>query len=90
MYARNREALIVLATLACIKPEDRPMLALQAEAQDFLDEFSVGDRVPFAVLTGRAVDRSGAQVRAQLTLTKVFDTVLWSAGGATRWGSRPS
>ena len=80
MYEKNREALIMLAVLGCMKPEDRPALDLQPEAREFLTDFAVEDRVPFGVLSGRAVDASGRPVAATLTIGKIFDTILWNGG----------
>jgi hypothetical protein len=89
MYAKNRDALILLATLGCMKPEDRPALDLQPAAADFLKKFDVAGAQPFGLITGRAVDAAGAPVAAELTLTKVFDTELWKgADGNNPLGQR--
>ena len=80
MYAKNRDALILLATTCCMKPGDRPALELLPEAQDNLDDFSVGDDLVYGIIKGKAVDASGNGVPAELTLTKVFDTKLWKDG----------
>jgi hypothetical protein len=81
MYERNREALILLATLGCIPPEKRVPLGLSRSAQGKLDELGVGEELPFGIISGQAVDASGAGVPgAVLTLQKVFDTKLWKDG----------
>jgi hypothetical protein len=89
MYEKNREALILLAVLGCMKPEDRPALNLDPAAADQLKKQGVESKLPFGVISGRAVDASGAPVAAELTLTKVFDTKLWNgADGNNPLGQR--
>ena len=78
MYAKNREALVLLATLGCMKPADRADLELDPAVQEELTVQSVGDEMPFGVITGKAVSKNQKGVPAQLTLTKVFDTELWN------------
>jgi hypothetical protein len=78
MYAKNREALILLAVYGCMKPEDRPALELDPAAKGFLAQHGVSTtRLAYGLITGRAVDRGGSPVAAELTLQKVFDTKLW-------------
>jgi murein tripeptide amidase MpaA len=89
MYAKNREALILLATLGCMRPEQRPAAAFDPAAQAALVAQGVQEKLAFGVLTGRAVDASGNGIPAQLTLTKVFDTKLWNgADGNNPLGQR--
>jgi hypothetical protein len=82
MYAKNREALILLATLGCMKPADRPALNLDPAAAAQLQAFNVASKLPFGLITGRAVDAAGNPVAAELTLTKIFDTKLWKGADA--------
>ena len=85
MYAKNREAMILLAVLGCMKPEDRPELGLTPEAVAQLDAQGVGSDLVYGIVRGRAVTTGGKPVPAQLTLTKTFDTKLWKDGD----GSNP-
>ncbi|MDP3714105.1 MAG: M14 family metallopeptidase [Mycobacteriales bacterium] len=81
MYAKNREAFILLATYGCIAPEKRPDLKLDADAaQELKDEKITSKRLSHAILSGRAVNRSGKPVAAKLSITKTFDTDLWLQG----------
>ncbi len=79
MYAKNREALVLLATLGCMTPADRPDLSLEPAAQQALAAKGVASAQPFGLITGKAVTKQGNRgVPATLTLTKVFDTELWN------------
>jgi Zinc carboxypeptidase len=81
MYAKNREAFILLATYGCIAPEKRPDLKLDADAaQELKDEKITSKRLSHAIISGRAVNRAGKPVAAKLTITKTFDTDLWLQG----------
>ena len=85
MYEKNRESLIMLAVLGCMKPEDRPTLfraddEKAPEAQAVLEEFGVAEPLVFGIISGRAVDAAGNPVAAQLTLERTFDTLLWKDG----------
>ncbi len=78
MYAKNREALILLALYGCMTPEDRPDARLDSDAKDKLAEFKQKGQLLHGIISGRAVDKRGRAVRARLTITKSFDTVLWN------------
>lgn len=92
MYEKNREAFILLATLACMSPEQRPALGLAPEAQQELDAVGYRGGLTHGVIRGRAVlpgrGRSRTGTPATLTLTKVFDTLLWDKGAGNPLGQR--
>ena len=77
MYAKNREALILLALYACVAPEDRPDAQLDSDAKEQLAKFKQKGQLLHGIVSGRAVDKRGRAVRAELTITKSFDTILW-------------
>ncbi len=77
MYKKNRDALILLALYACVSPEDRPALGLDADTKATLAEFKQKGQLLHGIVSGQAVDSRGRPVKATLTITKSFDTVLW-------------
>lgn len=88
MYARNREAYILLALYGCLAPEQRPNAKLTADAKAELAQFKQKGQLTHGILSGRAVDRRGRAVKASLTLTKTFDTLLWAKGEGNPLGQR--
>ena len=87
MYAKNRQAFILLATYVCMTPEQRAGvdLGLSAAAQKQLDAFGLKkDRLAHGIIKGRAVRSQGngggaglGVAGATLTLTKLATTPLW-------------
>ena len=88
MYAKNREAFILLAVLACLAPEQRPAMKLQEDAALELKDVGFKNQLTHGVITGQAVDRRGRPVRATLTISKTFDTLLWEKGQGNPLGQR--
>ena len=88
MYAKNREAFILLASYACMAPEKRPALKLTADAKSQLAEFKQKGQLLHGIISGRAVDKRGRAVKADLTLTKTFDTLLWDKGEGNPLGQK--
>ncbi len=89
MYAKNREAFILLATYGCIAPEKRTALKLDDDAAAELKDMSItSKRLAHAMITGRAVDRQGRPVKAKLSITKTFDTELWQQGTKNPLGQK--
>ena len=88
MYAKNREAFILLATYACMAPEQRPALNLTPEAKAELADFGQKGQLLHGIITGKVVDRRGRAVKADLTITKTFDTLLWAKGEGNPLGQR--
>ncbi|MBC7374138.1 MAG: zinc carboxypeptidase, partial [Frankiales bacterium] len=88
MYAKNREAYLLLASYACLAPEQRPDLKLTAKARGELAEQKLKGGLSHAIVSGRAVDGRGRAVPASLTLTKTFDTLLWAKGAGNPLGQR--
>ena len=81
MYEKNREALMLLAIYGCIAPEKRPVFRLEEDAALELRDMSItAKKLNHSIITGRAVDRRGRPVKAQLSITKTFDTALWLEG----------
>ena len=88
MYAKNREAFILLALYACMAPEQRPAARLTADARQELSAFGQKGQLLHGIISGRAVDRRGRPVAATLQLTKTFDTLLWAKGKGNPLGQR--
>ncbi len=89
MYAKNRDAFILLATYGCIPPEKRPALALKADATDELAEMKItSKRLAHAIISGRVVDAQGRPVRGTLSITKAFETELWQKGTKNPLGQK--
>ena len=88
MYEKNREAFILLNLLACLAPEQRPALGLEPDAQLELDDVRFTGQLTHGIISGQAVDRRGKPVAATLTITKTFDTLLWSSGEGNPLGQR--
>ncbi len=88
MYAKNREAFILLAGYACMAPEKRPALRLSRAANTQLAKFGQKGQLLHGIITGRAVDARGRAVKAELTLTKTFDTLLWAKGEGNPLGQK--
>ncbi len=94
MYARNREAFILLCTYVCMTPEQRPTMAslVSPAALAFLNKpaFDLNDdRLAHCLITGRAVDSTGAPVAgARLTLDRTVDTPLWTKGKGNPLGQK--
>ena len=88
MYAKNREAFILLALYGCLAPEQRPAARLTPAATTALAKFGQQGQLTHGILSGRAVDRRGRAVTASLTLTKTFDTLLWAQGAGNPLGQR--
>ncbi len=93
MYAKNREAFILLASYVCMTPAQRNSvdLGLSPEAQDQLTAFGLDDgRLAHGIITGKAVLADGVTPvpGAQLTLTKVTETPLWQKGKGNPLGQK--
>ena len=88
MYAKNREAFILLALFGCLAPEQRPAAKLTPAATAALAKSGQRGQLTHGILSGRAVDRRGRAVTASLTLTKTFDTLLWAQGEGNPLGQR--
>ncbi|MCW2606822.1 MAG: Carboxypeptidase precursor, partial [Frankiales bacterium] len=98
MYAKNRQAFILLATYVCMTPEQREGidLGLSAAAQKELDKQGLTqDRLAHGVIKGRAVQSQGVGSGtglgvpgALLTLTKVTETPLWTKGAGNPLGQK--
>jgi hypothetical protein len=88
MYAKNREAFILLASYACMAPEQRPAQRLTPDAKVELADFKQKGQLLHGIISGRAVDRRGRPVKADLRLTKTFDTLLWAQGAGNPLGQR--
>ena len=88
MYAKNREAFILLALFGCLAPEQRPAAKLTPAATAALAKSGQKGQLTHGILSGRAVDRRGRAVTASLTLTKTFDTLLWAQGEGNPLGQR--
>jgi hypothetical protein len=89
MYAKNREALMLLAIYGCMAPEKRPAFTLQEDAALELRDMNItAKKLNHSIITGRAVDRRGRPVKAQLSITKTFDTALWLEGAQNPLGQK--
>ncbi len=78
MYARNREALMLLAEEGCIKPSKR---VKDREVPDELYFWMDKGQLRHAIVTGRVVDAAGKPVAgARLTCHKRYRTKLWEKG----------
>lgn len=80
MYARNREAFIMLASLSCLAPEQRPTQKFTPAAKAELAKKKVSGALTHGIITGRTVNKAGKPVVGTLSLTKVFETILWKGG----------
>ena len=89
MYEKNREAFILLALYGCLAPEQRPDAKLTPAAAAELTPFPRTAGLTHGIITGQAVTKTGQGgkgVPASLTLTKTFDTLLWSTGAGNPLG----
>jgi hypothetical protein len=83
MYAKNREALIILAEECCLTPELRPANRVIRPGK-----LTGGKGVRYvpdgllhhSILRGRIVDAQGNGVAGTVTLYKKFETLLWKDG----------
>ena len=77
MYAKNRPALILLATELCLTPDRRPAdRSVPVQAKFGYDR----DALHHSIITGRLVDAAGNGVAGTITLRKRFQTLLWKDG----------
>ncbi len=89
MYEKNRQALMLLAIYGCIAPEKRPAFRLEEDAALELKDMGVtAKKLNHGIITGRAVDRRGRPVKAKLSITKTFDTALWTQGTQNPLGQK--
>jgi murein tripeptide amidase MpaA len=76
MYAKNREALLLLCEEGCLPPELRP----DRPVPPVLEQHTPLGVLNHAVVTGRLVDAAGNGVAGTVTLYKQFETLLWKNG----------
>jgi hypothetical protein len=89
MYEKNRTALMLLAIYGCMAPRMRPAFKLEEDAAVELRDMKItAKKLNHGIITGRAVDRSGRPVKASLSITKTFDTVLWQEGAQNPLGQK--
>jgi hypothetical protein len=82
MYAKNREALMLLCEEGCLPPERRPAdRELPEDVIDVVDLYGYRlGTLNHGVLTGRLVDAAGNPVAGEIRLYKRFETLLWLDG----------
>ena len=87
MYAKNREALILLCEEGCLPPEKRPA---GRSIPPVLEEHTPLGVLNHAILSGRLVDAAGNGVAGTITLYKQFETLLWKDGDGSNPTGKPS
>jgi hypothetical protein len=93
MYAKNRDALILLAEEACLLPEQRPadrVIPPGKLTNGRGVEYVSDGTLHHAVLSGRLVDAAGNGVPGTVTLYKQFETLLWKDGNSNNPTGKPS
>jgi hypothetical protein len=80
MYARNREAFILLNMEICLTPGQRVDNPQPANVQAKLDAKGYEGGLNHAIITGRTVNAAGQGVPGVVKLFKAFDTLLWKNG----------
>jgi len=79
MYAKNRDALIMLAEEVGLKPELRP----DVELPEVYTEYWSTGTLNHAIIKGKIVDARGNGIPARLKTYKRYDVRLWKGGDAT-------
>jgi hypothetical protein len=87
MYAKNREALILLCEEGCLAPEQRPS---DRTIPAVLGQYTPLNALNHAIISGRLVDADGNGVAGTITLFKEFETLLWKDGNGNNPTGKPS
>ncbi|HVM19711.1 MAG TPA: M14 family metallopeptidase [Egibacteraceae bacterium] len=77
MYAKNREALILLCEEGCLPPEKRPA---DRTIPPVLTQHTSLGVLNHCIILGRLVDADGNGVAGTVRLHKEFETLLWKDG----------
>ncbi len=89
MYARNREAMMILAEQMCLEPALRPSTPLPVPKSNGSDGVAPDidpTRLNHCILVGRTTTVDGIPVQGRIRLTKTFKTLLWKEGDGTAPG----